>query len=257
MDTQGNRLREQALSFGQAAARYDRIRPTYPPEALRWALDSVSAGSTVVDLGAGTGLLTRVLLGLGYDVVPVEPDAGMRTQLDAATPGTTARAGSAEALPAPDGSLDAVVCGQAYHWFDQEKAHPELARAIRSGGVFAPIWNLRDESADWVRQLSVVTRQRADGTLDPSGLNPTNGVSAFGPEFGPVEQGKFRHATTHTVDSLVELVGSRSYYLTATPERQAAIERNVRALANEHPDLAGRETFELPYVTVVYRARRR
>jgi SAM-dependent methyltransferase len=256
MDTQGNRLGEQALSFGQAAERYDRIRPTYPPEALRWALESVADGSTVVDLGAGTGLLTRVLLGLGYAVVPIEPDAGMRTQLDAATPGTRAREGSAEALPVDDGSLDAVVCGQAYHWFDREKAHPELARAIRPGGVFAPIWNIRDESAPWVRQLSVITRQRADGTL-----NPASGESirseGFGPEFGPVERAEFRHATTHTADSLVELVKSRSYYLTATPADQTEIEKDVRALAWEHPDLAGKETFELPYVTVVYRSRRR
>jgi SAM-dependent methyltransferase len=245
------------LSFGQAAARYDRIRPTYPPEALRWALDSVSAGSTVVDLGAGTGLLTRVLLGLGYAVVPVEPDAGMRTQLDAATPGTTAREGSAEALPAPDGSLDAVVCGQAYHWFDHAKAHPELARAIRSGGVFAPLWNLRDESVAWVRQLSVITRQRADGTLNPSrGPIDLGPETDLGPEFGPVERAEFRHATTHTAESLVELVRSRSYYLTASPDDQAATDEAIRALANEHPDLAGKETFELPYVTVVYRARR-
>jgi SAM-dependent methyltransferase len=256
MDTQGNRLREQALSFGQAAERYDRIRPTYPPEALRWALDSVSAGSTVVDLGAGTGLLTRVLLGLGYDVVPVEPDAGMRAQLDAATPGTTTREGSAEALPVADGSLDAVVCGQAYHWFDREKAHPELARAIRSGGVFAPIWNLRDESVSWVRELSVITRQRADGTLNPSS-GASGEVSDFGAGFGPVERAEFRHATTHTADSLVELVRSRSYYLTASPDDQAAIDEAIHVLANEHPDLAGKETFELPYVTVVYRARRR
>lgn len=256
MNTKGNHLREQALSFGQAAGRYDRIRPTYPPEALRWALDGVSDDSTVVDLGAGTGLLTRVLLGLGYDVVPVEPDAGMRAQLDAATPGTTAREGSAEALPVADGSLDAVVCGQAYHWFDRDKAHPELARAIRSGGVFAPIWNIRDESVPWVRQLSVITRQRADGTL-----NPASGKSilstGFGPEFGPVEREEFRHATTHTADSLVELVRSRSYYLTASPQDQAGIERAVHDLAEQHPDLAGKETFELPYVTVAYRARRR
>ncbi|GAB3431668.1 class I SAM-dependent methyltransferase [Flindersiella endophytica] len=253
------------MSFGQAAVRYDRIRPTYPPDALRWALETVPDGSTVVDLGAGTGLLTRVLLGLGYDVVPVEPDAGMRAQLDAATPGTVSREGSAEALPVADGSLDAVVCGQAYHWFDREKAHPELARAIRPGGVFAPIWNLRDESAAWVRELSVITRQRADGTLyriarttEPGGSGRADGVVYdFGPEFGAVERAEFRHATTHTADSLVELVRSRSYYLTASADEQAAIEQGVRALANEHPDLAGKETFDLPYVTVTYRAHRR
>lgn len=251
MGAHENELREQALSFGQAADRYDRIRPTYPFEALRWALEPVSSGSSVVDLGAGTGLLTRVVLSLGYDVVPVEPDAGMRARLDAATPGTTAREGSAESIPVDDGSVDAVVCGQAYHWFDKERAHPELARVIKSGGVFAPIWNIRDESVSWVHELSVITRQRADRTL-----NPTAGPSDFGPEFGPVERAEFPHATVHTADSLVELIRSRSYYLTAPPEDRAEIERAIRALATEHPDLAGRQTFELPYVTYAYRARR-
>jgi SAM-dependent methyltransferase len=246
-----NPLRDRALSFGQAAGRYDRIRPTYPPEALRWALESVPAGATVVDLGAGTGLLTRVLLGLGYDAVPVEPDAGMRAQLDAATPGVTALEGSAEEIPVGDAGVDAVVCGQAYHWFDKERAHPELARAIRPGGVFAPIWNIRDESIPWVREVGAIAKLGADGSLGPMTV-----AADFGPLFGEIERAEFRHSTTHTADSLVELISSRSYYLTASPDDQAEIERQLRALAAEHPDLAGKATFELPYITFTYRARR-
>jgi SAM-dependent methyltransferase len=237
--------REQALSFGQAADDYNRIRPGYPIEAVRWAL----AGRTepVVDLGAGTGLLTRVLRQLGVTPVPVEPDPKMRAALDAATPGVTALAGSAEQLPLPDSSANAILCGQAYHWFDPETAHPEIARVLRPGGVFAPIWNVRDESVSWVAELTRTALVRHG-----------DGRSAYvmhdlGPLFGPVERAEFPHATTHTAESLVALVRSRSYYLTADERRRAEMDEAVRAVA----DGIGLETFELPYVTVVYRAFRR
>src|SRR5947207_8421972 len=132
----------QGLSFGVAADLYDEMRPTYPPDAVRWALGE--RPRRVVDLGAGTGILTRALLDLGHEVVPVEPDPGMRDRLGRATPGLTALAGSAERIPLPDGSADAVLAGQAYHWFEPEPAHREVARVLAPGGVFAPIWNVRD-----------------------------------------------------------------------------------------------------------------
>src|ERR1041385_1983732 len=109
----------EALSFGRAAALYDDIRPSYPVDAVRWALGA--GRHTAVDLGAGTGLLTRVVAPLGTETVAVEPDAGMRARLIEVTPGVSAAAGSAESIPRPDGSVDAVVAGQSYHWFDHER----------------------------------------------------------------------------------------------------------------------------------------
>src|SRR5437763_184544 len=138
----------RGLSFGPAADLYDAIRPTYPPAALHWALGE--APKAVLDLGAGTGILTRVLLRLGYDVRPVEPDEAMRAKLAATTPGVQPLAGRAEAIPVPDGQVDAVGAGQAYHWFDQEAAHREIARVLAAGGVCAPIWNVRDHDEPWV-----------------------------------------------------------------------------------------------------------
>lgn len=233
----------QALSFGSAAAAYDRIRPSYPPEAVRWALGDAGR---VVDLGAGTGLLTRVLIGLGYEVVPVEPDDKMCAQLIAGTPGASPLAGSAEAIPLPDGSVDGVTAGQAYHWFDPERAHAEVARVLRPGGVFAPIWNTRDESEPWVAAFS--------GILHPEGEDDE--TPDFGPRFGPVERATFRHEVRHRPDTLLALVRSRSYYLTGTPERRQELDDQVRELTSTHPALAGRADFALPYVTEVYRALR-
>jgi SAM-dependent methyltransferase len=236
----------QGLSFGPSADLYDRIRPTYPPAALEWALGGKPL--RVVDLGAGTGILTRVAVGLGHEVLPVEPDPAMRERLARSTPDVTPMAGRAESIPVPDSSVDAVIVGQAYHWFDPEPAHREIARALRPGGVFAPIWNVRDDSVPWVAALSEI----AEGEKPGGGVHEAWDEQAYGPEFGPVERALFTHAVPMTAELLVQLIASRSYYITATPERKAAIEAAVRDLATRLP-----EHFDLPYVTVTYRSYRR
>ncbi|RZU72074.1 methyltransferase family protein [Micromonospora kangleipakensis] len=240
----------QALSFGAAAADYDRFRPRYPQEALRWALDGLDTSSRVVDLGAGTGILTRGVLALGHEVLPVEPDPGMRAQLDAATPGVTALAGSAESMSLPDGTVDAVLVGQAYHWFDKERAHVEIAQVLRAGGTFAPIWNTRDDTVEWVAELGRIADLR-----DHAG-NLVEKITDFGPAFGPVELAEFTHRTTLTPAEVLGMLHTRSYWLTAAPEGRERVDREVRELFATHPDLAGRETVELPYRTLVFRARR-
>jgi SAM-dependent methyltransferase len=172
----------------------------------------------------------------------------MRAKLAAKSPEVVPLDGRAEAIPVPDGQVDAVVAGQAYHWFDPQPTHREVARVLRDGGVFAPIWNVRDHDVAWVRRLTAIAEDLADrdggvfnGEIDHD----------FGPDFGPLERAQFRHEVPMTADRLVRLVASRSYYLTAPPDRQAAIEAAVRELAATLP-----EAFALPYVTVVYRARR-
>ncbi|MEV4491649.1 class I SAM-dependent methyltransferase [Micromonospora coxensis] len=241
----------QALSFGAAAAEYDRFRPRYPEAALRWALAGLDAPARVLDLGAGTGILTRGVLALGHAVTPVEPDPAMRARLDAATPGVSALAGSAESVPVPDGTVDAVLVGQAYHWFDRDRAHAEIARVLGRGGTFAPIWNTRDETVDWVAELGRIAH------LGDNSGDLTEQVTGFGPAFDPVEAAEFAHRTTLTPDEVRGLVRTRSYWLTAEPARRERVDRELRDLFATHPDLLGRETVELPYRTLVFRARRR
>jgi SAM-dependent methyltransferase len=183
-------------------------------------------------------------------VVPVEPDGGMRERLDAASPELSALDGSAEVIPLPDASVDAVLAGQAYHWFDKDPAHAEIARVLRPGGTFAPVWNVRDESVPWVAALSAAAELRHDGSAHMAEL-----VTDFGPRFSPPENATFTHVITFSPHDLSALVRSRSQYLTSTPERRAEIDAAVQDLIVNHPDLAGREQVELPYVTHVYRAR--
>ncbi|MBE1486536.1 class I SAM-dependent methyltransferase [Plantactinospora soyae] len=242
-----------ALSFGAAATAYDRYRPSYPEPAITWAVDR-PAPAQVVDLGAGTGILTRVLLALGHHPVPVEPDPGMRAQLALATPGVTPLAGTAEQIPLPDGSVDAIVAGQAYHWFDHPVAHAEGARLLRPGGTYAAVFNERDESVPWVAALTALTVDMLGGR----GIREGGASMAEHDEhYGPVERAEFRHQVTHTPETLVGMIGTRSHHITATPQRQREVDAAIRKLAATHPDLAGRETFELPYRTLVFRARRR
>jgi len=170
-------------------------------------------------------------------------------RLSRSTPGVTPLAGGAERIPLPDGSVDAVTAGQAYHWFDPEPAHREIARVLKPGGVFAPVWNIRDDSEPWVLALSRI----ADGAETAgAGVHEGELEHDFGPAFGPLERERFRHEVRMDADGLVRLIASRSYYLVAPPERQAAIDAEVRKLAAGLP-----ETFALPYVTVIYRSRRR
>jgi SAM-dependent methyltransferase len=249
MDRVTHHLR--ARSFGPAAERYDRLRPGYPEAALRWALGQRPL--RVVDLGAGTGILSRAIAALGHEVVPVEPDEGMRARLAEVSPQLAPLAGYAEQIPLPDASVDAVVAGQAYHWFDRAPTHAEVARVVRPGGVFAPLWNRRDESVPWVAELSTITD---DDTAGRGSREPVSDLASFGPGFGPVGRATFHHCVNYDPATLTGLMATWSCYLTASPQRQQLLADRVRALCASHPDLAGRDRFALPYVTDVYRAAR-
>jgi len=247
----GPQRTEQARSFGAAAEVYERARPPYPPEAVDWLLPD--AGRRVLDLGAGTGKLTRELVARGLDVTAVEPSAGMRGQLAASVPEARALAGSAEAIPLPDGGLDAVLVAQAWHWVDTRRAVPEVARVLAPGAVLGLVWNARDEREDWVAQLGRL--------LHPQGTPGTEGVGVAGLAeradlFGAVETYAVPWRYELGPEELVDLVASRSYVITMPAAERDELLGEVRALAARHPALAGRERIELPYVTHCYRARR-
>ncbi|MFF1574177.1 class I SAM-dependent methyltransferase [Leifsonia sp. NPDC058292] len=235
-----------ARSFDRAADVYDAARPEYPAEAVAWLLESTSG--PILDLGAGTGKLTRSLMDRDREVFAVDPSPEMLRVLGHALPEVDARLGSGEQLPLDEDSVGVVVCGQAWHWVDPDIAVPEVARVLRPGGTLGLVWNTRDESVDWVRELGQLM-QAADAYLGD------DAPPRVGPPFGDLVRHEVRWVQPMTLDGLLDLARSRSYFITKDAQAQAAVIASLRRLASEHPALAGRETFEMPYVTECFRAR--
>lgn len=240
-----NRTAEQASSFGRAVGEYDRARPSYPDAAVDWLVPAEA--HSVLDLGAGTGKFTRSLVARELDVIAVEPDEAMRGALASALPTVRALAGTGEKIPLPNDSVDAVTIAQAWHWMDQSRATAEIARVLRPGGTLGLLWNIRDESVEWVRRLS-----RIMGTSDAERF--VTGEIRIPAPFG--EREKFTVEWTNPIDvgSLVTLVASRSYVITAAESDRNALLDEVRELATSDPALAGRSRFEMPYTTFCFRA---
>ncbi|WP_030059314.1 MULTISPECIES: class I SAM-dependent methyltransferase [Streptomyces] len=249
-----------ASSFGAAAAAYAEHRPDYAQAAVRWAL-AAAPGPRVLDLGAGTGKLTAGLVASGAEVLAVEPDPAMLAELRRSLPGVRALAGSAEAIPLPDGSVDAVLSGNAMHWFDMAVAGPEIARVLAPGGVLAGLWNVLDDGVEWVAGLARVSGSAAVGPRDtPASWRaetaemhlPKSGGPA---RFGSPEQSVFPHGQRRTADSLVATLATRAGVLVMPErEREAALGR-IRAFLADRPETAHGE-FTLPMLTAVLRVRR-
>jgi len=234
-----------------AAELYERVRPTYPQSAIAFVVAElgIDESSELVDLAAGTGKLTRSLLHIGARVTAIEPLDGMRSVLARELPEVTAMAGSAEEIPLEDESVDAIFVGQAFHWFDREKAPREIARVLRRGGGLVPIWNTREEREGWIGEIrEIIERYKRDAPqheddewrtgVDDSGL------------FEPVQQRDFEQVQEVPRAQAVEVFASRSY-VSALPaeERQRALEEISAVI----PD---RETITIPYTTEVYWTRR-
>ena len=236
------RLGARARSFGAAAGEYERGRPPYPAEGIDWLLPPDPG--RVLDLGAGTGKLTRQLHERGLDVVAVEPSAGMRDQFAAVLSEVPLLEGTAEAIPLPDRSVDVVLVAQAWHWVDAPRALAEVARVLTLGGRLGLIWNMRDERVDWVRHLGLT--MHADD--DPRAPEPVVG----GP-FAPLERHEVEWKYRANSEAIVDLVASRSYVITLPSPRREALLEEVRTLLATDPDTAGAAEVCVPYVTECYR----
>ncbi|MEU8484789.1 class I SAM-dependent methyltransferase [Streptomyces sp. NPDC048641] len=247
-------------SFGAAATAYAQHRPDYAQAAVRWALEP-APGLRVLDLGAGTGKLTATLVALGAEVVAVEPDPAMLAELHRALPAVRALPGSAEAIPLPDASVDAVVSGNAMHWFDMDVAGPEIARVLAPGGVLAGLWNVFDNRVDWVAGLERVSGSAAIGPRDTFGNWRAQTAGAHLPSaglvarFGSPEQTEVPHGQLRTADSLVATFATKAGMLVMPEQERGAALEPIRAFLASRPETA-RGEFTLPMLTGVLRVRR-
>ena len=233
-----------AAGFASAADVYERARPSYPEEAVAWMAErtGLAAGQTVVDVGAGTGKLTRLLPMTGARVIAVEPVAEMRAKLD----GFEALDGTAESLPLEDASADVVTVAQALHWFDLDRALPELHRVLRPGGHLALFWNSRDLDDPiqrGVEELLRPLRGHLPAQLEGGWRAPLEGS----PFFGRFEERHFRYEQQFTADDLCDRVASTSFVAALSPVDREELLVRIRALAH-----GVAEPFAFPYKTEVY-----
>jgi SAM-dependent methyltransferase len=247
-----------AHGFAAAAETYERGRPGYPPQAIELLVDTlrIERGATVLDLGAGTGKLTRALAPTGARLLALEPVEEMRRKLAQVVPSVTIVDGVAEAIPLPDGSVDAAVAGQSFHWFHGDLALPEIHRVLRPGGRLGLLWNARDLRVDWVARISAILDghgREAPHYLTGAWRHAFEETSLF----SPIEERELEHRQELDMNGLLERAGSISYIAALPREARYAVLNEVRDVVRSHPALAGRRVFTFPYRTLVATFERR
>ncbi len=265
------RRKELADSFQDGAEHYERVRPGYPPESLGWLLEGTglntellnaellntellntgpNAGGSprdVLDLGAGTGKYTDLLLARGLNVVALDPSRDMLTQLQRRYPAVRTILGTAERIDLPDTCMDVVTAAQAWHWVDPLAASTEISRVLRPGGVLGLVWNQLDVSVPWIHRLSRIMHA---GDVHKPDFQPV-----LGPEFGTPRLSTKQWFQPLTPPDLMELVKSRSYYLRANEATRAKVLANLRWYLFGHLGHGPDDVLELPYITQTWRAR--
>lgn len=237
----------RARSFGTRAADYAEHRPNYPADGIRWVLGAARRKvHDVLDLAAGTGKLTEGLLPLGLTVTAVEPDDDMRAELSRRFPQVNATPGTAEEIPLAADSVDAVLVGQAFHWFDRSKALDEIGRVLRPGGAVGALWNGEDAKVEWMAGLLSMTGTSVIGITSEHLWLPEH------PLFEPFETSAFPHVQRRTIESLAKTFGTHSRMLVIPADEREAVLDRIRAYLAARPETAGGE-FDVPLRTRVVR----
>lgn len=251
-----------ARGFERGADDYESSRPGYPPAVFDLLADElpIRPRSRVCDLAAGTGKFTRGLLNTGASVVAIEPVVSMRRKLAVCCPDAEILDGTAEAIPLADHSVDVVTVAQAFHWFDAERALSELHRVLRPGGGLALVWNVRDESVDWVRRFTDLIVEGSggrpytpyhDASADAQAMDQRLEVVGRHGGFTPLRHASFDNPQTVTPDAVVARAASTSFVSALPDAPRAELLEQVRRLIEGHPQTAGRERFEFPHRTDV------
>ena len=251
----GGRIHDAAArGYQSAVEHYERGRPSYPDDALTFLVNelAIDPGSNVVELGAGTGKFTDLLVFTGAGITAVEPVPAMREALARNCPTVTVLDGTAEAIPVGDASADSVVAAQAFHWFDGERALAEIHRVLREGTHLGLIWNIRDEASDWSERLTAIF-DRLSGPDAPRYKHGTWRRAFESTDlFGPLHHWVAYHVHHVSRQAFVDRVMSVSYVASAAPDEREQVLTEVAELLESDPELRGKDEIVMPYRTDVY-----
>ncbi|HXR00101.1 MAG TPA: methyltransferase domain-containing protein [Pseudomonas sp.] len=245
------------VGFSTQAGTYTQGRPDYPQALDAWLTDvlGIHPHSTVVDLGAGTGKFTRRLTSLTDQVIAVEPVDAMRAEFARHLPDTQIVQGTAQAIPLADATADALVCAQAFHWFASQAALSQIHRVLKPGAALGLVWNVRDESVDWVAEITrIITPYEGD---TPRFYTGDWRLPFDGQYFAEPQLTCFNHVHTGNAETVIMNRFLSVSFIAALPAAdKAVVTEQLRGLINTHPALRGRETIDFPYQTQAYVCRR-
>jgi SAM-dependent methyltransferase len=259
----GDRIHHAAMrGFEVSVEHYERGRPTYPDDAVSYLVRElgIAEGRSLLELGAGTGKFTELIVHTGARITTVEPVPAMRAALERNCPTVRVLDGTAEAIPVDDASVDAVVAAQAFHWFDGERALPEIHRVLRRDGALGLIWNVRDEASDWAERLTAIF-DRLAGEDAPRYQNDRTGrwrrAFEVDDRFGPLHHRVAYHVHHVTPEAFLDRVLSVSYVAGAPDDERARVRAEVEELLASDPELRGKPEIVMPYRTDVFWTRPR
>jgi SAM-dependent methyltransferase len=242
-----------AEGYGHGAQTYARGRPGFPPQSLDWLLDDLALrpGKIALELGAGTGKFTKILTQTGADVIAVEPVAAMLQQLCIDQPQVRTLRAHAQHLPLNDGAVDVVICAQSFHWFATRAVLAEMHRVLKPGGALGLVWNVRDVSVPWVAELTrIMTPYERDAPRYDQGEWRTVFPAAG---FGALREKSVAHTHIGSAEQvIIDRVASVSF-IAALPEADRHhVLHQVRTLVAATPEIAGKPTVGMPYITSMY-----
>jgi SAM-dependent methyltransferase len=243
--------------FSANAAAYAAGRPEYPAEIEGWLREDLrlGPGRAALDLGAGTGKFLSRLRGVGARLLAVEPAPAMRRRLIAENPDVVAMTATAERIPLVDASIDGIVCAQSFHWFASRAALAEMRRVLKIGGALGLIWNVRDESVDWVAALTRLMAPYEGDAPRHSGGRWRTVFPADG--FSPLVERRFAHAHVGPPERvIVDRVLSTSFIAALSAAERETVVGQVRALIAATPALVGKAEVAFPYETRAFRCLR-
>jgi len=239
--------------YSEAAQTYAQGRPDYPPEILPWLTDtlSITANKNAVDLGAGTGKFTKLLAQTGANIIAIEPVEAMRAQLTLSLPDVQTLPGTADAIPLDTASADAVLCAQSFHWFATEAVLQEIHRVLKPSGKLGLIWNVRDESVDWVVAITeIITPYEGSA---PRFYKGDWRIPFNGRYFTPLEQTNFTYEHVGTPQQVIlDRCLSVSFIAALPDDEKTIIANKLQTLIASHPALRQKDTISLPHRTEAY-----